>query len=162
MVTGQRKYVYSSRTPIDKPWVTPELKRKYRAYRSDLRLFNNTKTHDAHQKLLESKKSYKVLSAKLKRHYKRAEGNMLDYLLKYNPKAFYSNIRKKKGPRPSVNPTIFVDHFKELVSQTIPPFESNCTGEGQTVFDELDCDITESEIFDAIKKLKREKSHGPD
>ena len=60
--TGQRKYVYSSRTPIDKPWVTPELKRKYRAYRSDLRLFNNTKTHVAHQKLLESKKSYKVLS----------------------------------------------------------------------------------------------------
>ena len=34
--------------------------------------------------------------------------------------------------------------------------------EGQTVFDEFNCDITESEISDAIIKLKLEKSNGPD
>ena len=43
-------------------------------------------------------------------HYTRSEGNMLDYLLKY-----------KRGPRPSVNQTIFAGHLKEFCFTNYPP-----------------------------------------
>ena len=78
-------------------------------------------------------------------------------LMKYYPKAFNSNFCKKKGTRPSVNSAIFHYHFKELVSQTFPPLENNFRPKGQSVFDEIDCNVTESEISDAIKKFKKRK-----
>ena len=158
--SDRSRYVYSSRTPIDKPWVTPELKRMYCVYRNDLREFNSSKTRFMHQKLLQSKKAYKVLSSKLKRQYKRIDGNMLDYLRKYNPRAFYSRFHKRHKKRPNADPSIFFEHFKELVAHAPTPSADQSTTFEQTAFDELDCEISGKEILDSIHALKRDKSHG--
>ena len=160
--SDRSRYVYSSRTPIDKPWVTPELKRMYCVYRNDLREFNSSKTRFMHQKLLQIKKAYKVLSAKLKRQYKRIDGNMLDYLRKYNPRAFYSRFHKRHKKRPNADPSIFFEHFKELVAHAPTPSADQSTTFEQTAFDELDCEICEKEILDSIHALKRDKAHGTD
>ncbi|XP_055997817.1 uncharacterized protein LOC125647091 [Ostrea edulis] len=125
----QRKIAHSNiSSPIDKPWVTTELKRKYNVYRSDLRLFNRNKNSVKHQNLMQSKKEYKALASKLKRRYQRAEGNMLDSMRKHNPKAFYRLFKRKKGQPKNVNPGVFYGHFKELTSRRYgekrPPFHS--------------------------------------
>lgn len=62
-----RKKTYRSRTQIDKPCVTPELKGKYNKYRYHLKLFNRDKGGSNHSNLVQSKKEYKTLAAKLKR-----------------------------------------------------------------------------------------------
>lgn len=149
-------------TPIDKPWVTAELKKKYNTYRRDLRLFNRNKTCLTHVNLLRSKKEYKSLAAKLKRQYQRAEGNMFDVIRKLNPKSFYRNFRKKKGQPANIDPDVFYDHFKDIALSTNATVEMTELNDEHIIFEELHCVISENEIINAIKRLKREKSHGID
>ena len=60
----ERKFRYSSRTVHeDKPWSTAEMKRMFKVYKRDLRLFNQNKTHLTLQNLRQSMKEYKTLAA---------------------------------------------------------------------------------------------------
>lgn len=101
-----RKKTYSSRTPIDKPWVTTELKGKYNKYRYHLNLFNRDKGGDNHSNLLQSKKEYKTHAAKLKRQYMRTEGHMLNQFLDTIP-SYFINISKERNPIVQMSTQIF-------------------------------------------------------
>lgn len=161
-VNKHRKTAYSTVMSIDKPWWTAEAQRKYNTYRRDLFLFNRNKTESTHECLLRSKKEYKVLTARLKRQYQQAEGNMLDFLRKSNPKAFYRNFRGKQRQQTNINPSVFYEHFKNIAHAMNASEKSTECIDADPIFEELDCPITEKEIVDAIKRLKKEKSHGTD
>ena len=103
--------------------------------------------------------NYKKVENKLKRHYKRQEGDMLTYLKKTNPKQFYKLFSKKKS-RVTNNLTNddFLLHFKNLMydenEQTAFSFDEF---DNDTIFEELDCEITENEILKVVSNLKAKK-----
>lgn len=87
----------------------------------------------------------------------------MGHLRTSNPKLFYSKFARRKSSKNNVSIETFFDHFKELTSCNEHP--TNVTEDNtrhDCVFDELDKDITESEIVKAIFLLKCEKRHGPD
>ena len=105
------------------------------------------------------------MSSKLKRSYKRQEGDMMNYMRKHNPRAFHKHFSKKKRKNVTSDISIdnFYDYFKNLISReddNAPEFEH--TVDHNTVFENLDKNITISEIESAIKKLKAGKSCAED
>ena len=106
----------------------------------------------------------------MKRQYKKQQGNMLNYLRKYNPKKFYKHFQKRKQNRRSeLSNDDFFNHFSNLASNEpntndeVDSFLStNDVHAGGTVCNDLDRDITEMEISDAIDGLKNNKACGYD
>ena len=89
---------------------------------------------------------------------------MLYYLKNSNPKQFYKLFSKKKS-RITNNLTNddFMTHFKNLM------FDENGDTDftfnevnNESVFEELDCEITEDEILKAISNLRSNKSCSED
>ena len=60
-----------------------------------------------HNELTVAKRKYKICEARLKRRYKRQEGNMLEGLKLMNPKLFYRKFSSKRRIKPRVS----VDEF---------------------------------------------------
>jgi hypothetical protein len=99
----------------DKPWFSETCKTKYRKYKKTLHEFNINKTTDSHTYLIRKKKEYNKLELRLKRQYKRHEGDMIDLLRIQNPKEFHKYFSKRKtqtNNRISLNQ--FVEYFKDL------------------------------------------------
>jgi hypothetical protein len=69
----------------------------------------------------------------------------------------------KNQPK-NVNPDVFHKHFKEAASDSNAVTKTNPlhATDNSCSFDEFDCEITETEITEAVKRLKKEKSHGTD
>ena len=61
-----------------------------------LSAFNKNKSYVNHFNLIDAKKKYKAHELKLKRAYKRQQGNMMESLRKLNPKLFYKKIFPQK------------------------------------------------------------------
>ena len=107
-----------------------------------------------------------LLTRKLKRQYKQYEGNILDYLRKYNPKQFYSMFRRQyKNTKPLHTLDQLYVHFKYInikddsnndTANTDNNIDPTTDGE-YFIFDELDTIITQQDILDAINNLKRVK-----
>ncbi len=81
----------------------------------------------------------------------------------------FNKIRKNKNESVSpVSPSDWVEHYKQLcskpegydeeISEIIKKHESQCDDDSHT----LDQKITDTEIYDVIKKMKNNKSPGPD
>lgn len=70
----------------DKPWFNENCKKLYNEYKSRLLSFNKCKSIENRQLLCQAKNIYKKTETKCKRHYKRMQGNMLNFLRKKNPK----------------------------------------------------------------------------
>ncbi|XP_056017143.1 uncharacterized protein LOC130053726 [Ostrea edulis] len=83
----------------DKPWFNRELKSKYNTYRVALNQFNHYKNKENHLNLIEAKKNYKHLEAKLRRQYLRKEGDLLEHLRKQKPKSILQAFSKKKAKK---------------------------------------------------------------
>ena len=160
--TTKRAFIESQ---ADKPWFNARCKELYRKYIDSLNTFNKAKTSTNHTFLLQAKKEYKVLERRLKRNYMRAEGNMMDFLRTSNPKLFYSKFRNKRFRHNSVTLEPFFEHFKNFSSSSNNVADDSdflYDTDGDCVFEELDKEITETEILKAISNLKRDKSHGID
>ena len=67
-----------------------------------MRIYNLEKSVENHRILMEKKRSYKVLAIRLKRQYKRQDGNMIEYIRKRNPKEFYKLFSKRNN---TINPS---------------------------------------------------------
>ena len=91
----------------DKPWFNHECKQLYKNYMRCLKIFNHNKCVANHNDLIVAKRKYKICEARLKRRYKRQEGNMLEGLKLMNPKLFYRKFSSKRRIKPRVS----VDEF---------------------------------------------------
>ncbi|VDI44010.1 Hypothetical predicted protein, partial [Mytilus galloprovincialis] len=149
----------------DKPWFNDECKRRYNLYKKFLNVFNHSKCSTHHLNLVTAKRNYKLLEAKLKRNYKKQQGNMLEGLKRHNPKLFYRKFSSKRKVKPKATGKEFFDHFKRIASEINSEENSrngNSNNDEIPVYEELDCVITNKEILCAISSLKRSKSHGID
>lgn len=102
-VKNGKPKIYNKPRNDDKPWFTDECKRLYRNYMRCLNIFNHEKSSVNHSNLIEAKKIYKKLESRLKRIYKRQQGNMLEGLRTINPKLFYGKFAKKRRITPKVS-----------------------------------------------------------
>jgi hypothetical protein len=59
-----------------------------------LNIFNHEKSSVNHSNLIEAKKKYNKLESRLKRIYKRQQGNMLEGLRTINPNFSMENLLK--------------------------------------------------------------------
>jgi len=117
------------------------------------------------------RKEYKALVRKKNRTYKaKTLGTLLDMEHK-NPKAFWSVIDRfrncgnaGKEQANNIDPDIWRDHFKGLLSPATNPVSSmqQQGTSSQNYSRELDKPITMREIFKAIKTLKNNTSCGSD
>ena len=148
----------------NKPWFNDACHKLFKEYKTALYNFNQLKSNQNHEVLVTAKHNYKKVENKLKRHCKRQEGDMLTYLKKANPNQFYKLFSKKKS-RVTNNLTNddFLLHFKNLMydenEQTAFSFDEF---DNDTIFEELDCEITENEILKAVSNLKANKSCSED
>ena len=140
-----------------------------RDYRSALYIFNNSKTDANYRNLMKVKSIYKKCITKKKRLYDRYEGNNVDYIRKHNPKQFYKRFakRKSKGDNAEISMKQFMDHFRKLnEGNHLPGVHDANDNENdidvQAAYDELDKPIELSEVQNAIKKLKSNKSNAED
>ena len=147
----------------DKPWFTEKCKSIYLDYKKKLKVFNADKTPENRESLTYARRIYKRFENKLKREYKRHEGDMLAFLRKHNPKQFYKLFKTNKSKHPICNLTLddFSTHFKNLSACATKDIDDNGSVT-DTSYEELDIDISTEEIQTAIKKLKTNKSSGED
>ena len=147
--------------PENKPWFTDECVRKYKLYKNALLQFNNHKTFQNRINLANAKNAYKTCETKMKRHYFRQEGNMLDNMKRDNPKQFYRIFRKKrKSCKSNLNVKDFFQYFSNLMSGA--DIEPQHTDETHCVFNELDEDFTDEKISEQKRNLKKDKAPGID
>ena len=147
-----------------KPWFNDTCKKLYGKYRKALFNFNACKSSENHTVLLTCKREYKKTECKVKRRYLFDQSNMVESIRKHNPKEFYSRFKKKKHVKTKVSLSEFTSHFKSLCGETnlddTLNSENDC--DQDDVFEELNVDISFDEINEAIKGLKRNKSHSSD
>ena len=151
----------------DKPWFNDRCKALYRDYKGALHNFNLLKSNDNHMILVNKKSQYKKYERHIKRQYQQKEGNMMDYLHKHNPKQFfkYFSKRKKKSSPVNIGMSEFVEHFQNLVNMTNNDpndADNDAYDSYDAVFDELDAEISETEILTCIRNLNRNKSCSED
>ena len=150
----------------DKPWFNKKCKEKYLTYKAAVAEFNKCKSSGNLEILMDKKRDYKKLENKLKRQYKRQDGNMLVYMKKHNPSHFYKYFsRRKQNVHNDINLTQFVEHFENLCrgSGDVNDLSQNNNEVRDANVDyAIFEDITEGEIRTAIKMLKRNKSCGED
>ena len=87
---------------------------------------------------------------------------MLDQMRKYNPKEFFKKFKKKNIVCDKGNFSEFYEHFRSLSGTCEENDECNFVLNDNVVYDELESEIYDDEILEAIKKLKRNKAHGED
>ncbi|KAK3084635.1 hypothetical protein FSP39_016616 [Pinctada imbricata] len=145
----------------NKPWFNDVCKRLYSKYRKALYDFNMCKTPESHAVLHSCKREYKKVERKLKRQYLFDQGNMLESIRKQNPKEFFSRFRKRKSMQTNVNIDDFLKHFKSVCGEG-DDLCGNDDSEYDVIYDELNDEISQEEIIEAIKRLKSNKSHGSD
>ena len=116
-VKNGKPKIYNKPRNDDKPWFTDECKRLYRNYMRCLNIFNHEKSSVNHSNLIEAKTKYKKLESRLKRIYKRQQGNMLEGLRTINPKLFYGKFAKKRRITPKVSGNEFLEHFKKIATE---------------------------------------------
>ena len=93
---------------------------------------------------------------------------MLDNLRKSNPKAFYKRFSKRRTNSGCTKDKlgIFYEHFRNIASSdAVDNTHSDSYADSEdeeAVFDELDSPITQLEIVNSIKRLKKGKAHSID
>ena len=90
---------------------------------------------------------------------------MIEYIRKRNPKEFYKLFSKRKNTINSsskIKIDQFVEHFRNLNSNVHGSEHVNEDITYDAIFDELDAPITEREVEEAIRNLKRNKSCSED
>ena len=151
----------------DKPWFNDACRQLYCQYMRCLNIFNHDKNYVNHANLNIAKNDYKTTERKLKRIYRKEEGNMLEGLKRINPKLFYRMFANKRRVTPKASVKDFFEHFKKVASELNGNIDSaditvNSDDDHIPVYDELDRIITNEEILCAIKNLKKSKSYGID
>jgi hypothetical protein len=115
--------------------------------------------------LFEEKKEYKKLEIRQKRQYQRYEGNMIEYLRKYDLKEFHKYFsRDENQTLGQISMNQFVNHFKNLSSSTNIEADNSDINIDTIPADykELDVEISNFEIDSAIRLLKRNTSCSED
>lgn len=124
---------------FNKPWFDETCKIKYKEYKIALHKFNKMKSAANHVSLIQKKAEYKKYSIRVKRKYKRQQGNMLSYIRNHNPKMFYKTFKtKNKNISSNITTSQFYEYFKNLIQGNSNEGETNDVLNTDAVFEELE------------------------
>ena len=137
-----------------------------------LNAFNTCKTILSRDYFCKCKKEHKKLIRKKKNMFLRSKYVEIEKLRFSKPKQFWQYFKKKKNTKQNNEISVenFYTHFKHLYNDVFycnnEDANNFCEEHDFTdydcAFDELNTPITNAEILNAVKSLKREKSAGPD
>ena len=152
-------------------WFDNECRERKAEYIDAMRLFNANRTEADRIMLCEKKRIYKNTVRRKKRAFNYKKIKTFEYLKGKQPKDFWKLFSKAKtGSGRDITAESFYDYFKNRVdeinivrNEEAENFcENNDFSGDDSIFEELDASITESEVQACIKKLKRDKSSGSD
>ncbi|MES9881385.1 MAG: reverse transcriptase family protein [Sedimenticola sp.] len=160
--TFKPKYEYN--TDNNKPWFGPDCNRARKAYHRAKKHYQRHKNLLNKNKLSHLSKQYKKTMHKHINKYKYSNEQKLRNMHGQNPKQYWSYIKRlKPNPKTKLPPTDELHNFFK---------ESNANTENEAPFElphdlllnseeQLNCQITESEILTHIAKLKNSKASCP-
>lgn len=161
----KKSFNRNTKAKHNKPWFDKECKLKRKSYNKAKRRNNIHKTTETKNKLkLESKKYKQQMNASIRKY----QANMTKSIRKLkdkNPKAYWKLISgTKKKPTSNTDIKEFFNFFKTLNEPDISCTATQDNNEPNNELDltELNQQITQEEIMQAIKRLKNGKSSGID
>ena len=156
-----------------KPWFTKECKIKRDVYMKQKNRLQKLKTAEAHLKLKDIAKRYKLDILNIKKLYYSQLHNRLRNSKSKDPKVYWNiinNTKKVKPKQGNITLSSFYEHFSSL--SDIPASEPNITPSQLDDFDprlithsineEINRPFSTEEILDVISKLKNNKAAGID
>ena len=146
-------------------WFTKECEAAKEKCRHYLSIFRRENSEIARIEYIEAKKAYGKIMSKSKKEYdNKQKENVLTHIKNKDGKGFWNEIYKIKSKKPythnEIKPYEWFSYFRSVfdTNECIElPGDTN-----ETVVHELDAEISQEEIRNAITIMKNNKSPGPD
>lgn len=158
----------------DKRWYDNECKQKQHEFYKDLNIYRNNKIAENRINMVRSRAEYKTLLRHKKFNFDKKQTKKLEQLRYKNAKEYWKLLKSMGTPPKKINISTdtFANYFKAINNpestffqpdeDTIHFNERFIMGEFQSMFEELDFEISDSEILRACTDLKNNRSGGPD
>ena len=162
------------------PWWDEDCERAKQNKYTQLKTFRRTNSHEDLQKYLDLKKDMKKLCKKKQtEHNERILKELNDACNDSNSKSFWQKLKSltanKANGSNGISPRAWYEYFRNLLSIECASADSSFDQDVENVISnhdssscgncsnaEMDKEISESEILDAIKSMKKAKAPGPD
>ena len=160
-----RKYNNRNKFAPSKPWFNLSCKKKKIIFNKARKKYQTLRTPESHRAMIDASKSYKYETKKAQKSYRETIRSEVRNLRNQSNSQKYWDFIKKKTDAPLANSGInfadFVDFFKDVnATQYDMPRETQTAN--INVNEELDKEISEKEIREAVRKLKNRKAVGVD
>ena len=148
-------------------WFNNECRAAKSEFKTARNIFLRTKNDENRKMFVKTRTKFNRVKRKAKVKFKQSEGKNVCNLAKSNPKKIWKSIKKrfkKKSPQSdTLNAQNFYQHFKEIYGGIDEQAQQNEQQDlGNNENDELDSEITDSELKEAIFSQKNGKSCGLD
>ena len=148
-------------------WFNSDCRTAKREFKTARNLFIRDKNDANRKRFVKTRTKYNRVKRQAKNKFKRTEGYTVSELAKSHPKKFWKSIKKRYKKKSSQSDTLsaqdFLNHFKEIYGG---PDEQSQQDEqpnlGNNEDQELDVEITISELKEAVFSQKNGKSCGLD
>ena len=169
-VSFSKKSAFNNSISQDKEWFDVDCVRAKNAYIESLHVYNNSKSSSSREQFCRRKKEYKNIVWKKRKTHKAKKILEIESLRFSKPKEFWKYFKRKQKNNNEITMSDFYKYFSELSGDILQnKNEKSEEFSTQHNFNDLNCSygeldrmITVSEILEAVKNLKRDKSAGSD
>ncbi len=157
-----------ARAPRGKDWFDDECRTLRAAFKQAEAIFRSSGDDCDRINMVDCRSAYRRCCRNKAKFNNKSYAKKLSVLSKTNVKQFWKEIGKRNKRSHGVGNCNFEEYFKKLSNpDVIPEVDESVLGETeldnvQRWVEELDVDITQSEVITAVKSLKMEKSAGFD
>ena len=162
---GTYERTFENKTNTNKKWFDNDCRSARKQYHRAKKSYSLLKNDVNYTNLKRANKQYKTAIKKSNLKYKREFRNKIRQMRTSSPKDYwnYVNSINKKTAQPDINIQVLTDFFKNLNENNsdndVPP---NANYPNIIFANELNSEISQSEILKAIKALKNNKTPGVD
>ena len=154
------------RRQSNKYWFNEDCKTAKHEFTNARNIFNRTKNDHTRLKFTRARTKYNRVKKKAQQHHRIVEGQRLNDLAKKNTRKFWKHIRKtcksKHTSATSLNIEQLCDHFKNMFGEQTEQNSTDPTLNVNITDDELDCEITITELRSAVFSQNNNKAPGID
>ena len=151
-------------------WFDLECSQAKERYLEAFRVFQNLDTNFNRERLCECKLAYKKLICKKKKSFESKKLTEIENLRHGKPKQFWAYFKRKHDQKYDISADEFFNYFSTLENDIFTcenkEAEEFCSqhdfNTNESSNEELDKEITISEILSSVKRLKSGKAHGSD
>ena len=170
VVSDNKNYTVST----NNPWFDEECQTMRAIFYTKLNIFRESKTDENLTNLVSARSSFKTLIRRKRYLYDKSKTEKLISTKYENAKAYWRLLKQtaNKNTKQSISSKKFAEYFKAVndpddrfyqIDEDILFYnEQYVRGEFQIMFDELNREISKTELTSAIKQLRNDASAGPD